>query len=89
MKSGIHPKNFRDVLFVDTSNNTQFLIGSTVDTKEVAVYAKDGKEYPLCKVEISSATHPFYTGKDVVMDTAGRVDRFKQRVAKTAGKASK
>ncbi len=83
MKSDIHPKNFRDVLFVDVSNGQQFLIKSTVATTETAVYEKDGKEYPLCKVEISSTSHPFYTGKDVVRDTAGRVDRFKNRLAKT------
>lgn len=89
MKSDIHPKNFRDVLFVDTSNSQQFLIQSTVDSKETAVYAKDGKEYPLCKVEISSTSHPFYTGKDVVMDTAGRVDKFKKRQEATSLKKSK
>lgn len=83
MKSDIHPKNFRDVLFLDVSNGQQFLIKSTVVTTETAVYEKDGKEYPLCKVEISSTSHPFYTGKDVVLDTAGRVDRFKNRLAKT------
>jgi len=89
MKSDIHPKNFRDVLFVDTSNGQQFLISSTVDSKETAVYAKNGKEYPLCKVEISSTSHPFYTGKDVVMDTAGRVDKFKKRQEATSVKKAK
>lgn len=82
MKSDIHPQNFRDVLFVDVSNGQQFLIKSTVASTEKGIYEKDGQEYPLCKVEISATSHPFYTGKDVIMDTAGRVDKFKNRLAK-------
>lgn len=85
MKKDIHPKEYRTVLFVDSSNGTEFLIPSTVHTKESAK-AKDGKEYPMFKVEISSATHPFYTGQEKVMDTAGRVERFKQKQAKATTK---
>ncbi len=81
MKKEIHPKNYRPVIFVDTSNNAQFLISSTVETKETGKW-KDGKEYPLYKVEISSASHPFYTGKETIVDTAGRVEKFKTRATK-------
>lgn len=84
MKKDIHPENYRLVLFEDTSNGQQFLIGSTVATEETAK-ANDGNEYPFVRVDVSSASHPFYTGQEKVMDTAGRVDRFKQRMAK-AGK---
>ncbi|MES2213880.1 MAG: type B 50S ribosomal protein L31 [Patescibacteria group bacterium] len=81
MKKEIHPDNYRPVLFVDSSNGAEFIIPSTVPTKETKK-AKDGKEYPMFNVEISSATHPFYTGQEKVMDTAGRVERFKQKQAK-------
>ena len=81
MKKDIHPKEYRTVLFVDSSNGTEFLIPSTVATKEMAK-AKDGKEYPMFNVEISSSSHPFYTGLEKVMDTAGRVERFKNKQAK-------
>ena len=84
MKAEIHPKNYRQVIFQDAGQGTQFLISSTVATTETVVYKEDGKEYPLYYVEISSASHPFYTGKETVLDAAGRVDRFKKRVA--AGK---
>ncbi len=80
MKTGIHPKNYRKVIFEDTSNSERFLIGSTIETEETAEWT-DGKEYPLVKIEISSASHPFYTGKETVVDTAGRVEKFKRRVA--------
>lgn len=79
MKKDIHPQKYRPVLFKDASSEAEFLIDSTVETKEVSIYSKDGKEYPMFRVEISSASHPFYTGKDNVLDTAGRVDRFKKR----------
>jgi large subunit ribosomal protein L31 len=85
MKKDIHPDNFREVVFVDNSSGAEFLIGSTVKTTETTKYK--GKEYPLFRVEISSASHPFYTGNEKVIDTAGRVDRFKKRVAATAKKA--
>jgi len=85
MKKDIHPKEYRTVLFVDSSNGVEFLIPSTVATKETAK-AKDGKEYPMFKVEISSSSHPFYTGLEKVMDTAGRVERFKNKQAKASPK---
>jgi large subunit ribosomal protein L31 len=85
MKKEIHPDNYRPVLFVDNSNGTEFIISSTVATKETAK-AKDGKEYPVVRIEISSASHPFYTGQEKTLDTAGRVERFKQKQAKAAKK---
>lgn len=81
MKKDIHPENYRKVIFVDDSNGEKFLIKSTVDTKETDTW-EDGKEYPLAHVEISSTSHPFYTGQEKVVDTAGRVEKFKQRMAK-------
>ncbi|MBX9765595.1 type B 50S ribosomal protein L31 [Patescibacteria group bacterium] len=79
MKADIHPKNYRPVVFQDASSGTQFIMGSTVVTDETTTV--DGKTYPLYTVEISSASHPFYTGKQTTMDRAGRVDRFKKRTA--------
>jgi len=79
MKKDIHPTNFRPVIFVDNSSESQFLIGSTVKTSETGKY--QGKDYDLYRVEISSASHPFYTGNEKVIDTAGRVDRFKKRAS--------
>jgi large subunit ribosomal protein L31 len=79
MKKDIHPKKYRAVLFQDVGNGAQFLINSTIETGETGTYSVDGKEYPLSMVEITSASHPFYTGKDMVLDTAGRVDKFKKR----------
>lgn len=77
MKKDIHPNNFREVVFHDNSSGAEFLIASTVKTTETTKF--NGKEYPLYRVEISSASHPFYTGNEKVIDTAGRVDRFKRR----------
>ena len=77
MKKDIHPNNYRPVLFVDSSNDAQFLINSTVKTEETGKF--EGKEYPLYRVEITSASHPFFTGNEKVIDTAGRVERFKKR----------
>lgn len=82
MKKDIHPANYRSVIFQDVSNGAQFLIGSVIATTEKGKW-EDGKEYDLYKVEISSASHPFYTGKETVLDTAGRVDKFKKRAAAT------
>lgn len=79
MKKDIHPDNFREVIFLDNSSGAEFIIGSTVKTTETKDHK--GKSYPLFRVEISSASHPFYTGNEKVIDTAGRVDRFKKRVA--------
>jgi large subunit ribosomal protein L31 len=84
MKKDIHPQNYRPVIFLDTSNDARFLISSTVETEDTGKW-EDGKEYPLYKIEISSASHPFYTGKETIVDTAGRVEKFKSR-AKKAGK---
>jgi len=81
MKKDIHPDNYRLVIFLDTASGERFLLSSTVETKETAEW-DDGKEYPLAKVEMSSASHPFYTGVEKVVDTAGRVEKFKARFAK-------
>jgi large subunit ribosomal protein L31 len=87
MKADIHPKNYRTVVFQDSGSGAQFLIGSTVETKDTVKV--DGKEYPLYKVEISSSSHPFYTGKSTTIDRAGRVDRYKKRTAARVTKAKK
>ncbi len=80
MKADIHPKNYRLVIFKDNSSGERFLIGSTINTTEKDKWT-DGNEYPLAAVDVSSASHPFYTGQEKVMDTAGRVERFKNRAA--------
>ena len=85
MKDKIHPKNYRKVIFEDASSGERFLIGSTIATDETATWT-DKKEYPRVKVEISSASHPFYTGKETVVDTAGRVEKFKRRAAAKSAK---
>ncbi|MEK7227392.1 MAG: type B 50S ribosomal protein L31 [Patescibacteria group bacterium] len=82
MKREIHPTNYRPVLFIDNADGTEFIIPSTVKTIETGKSKNDKKEYPIFRVEISSATHPFYTGEAKVLDSAGRVERFKQRQAK-------
>ena len=79
MKKEIHPENHRKVIFVDDSNGEKFLVSSTVKTNETDTW-EDGKEYPLAHIEISSSSHPFYTGKENVIDTAGRVEKFKARM---------
>ena len=92
MKKEIHPKNYRPVLFIDNSDGTEFIVPSTVVTKETGKSKLDKKEYPVFRVEISSATHPFYTGEVKILDIAGRVERFKQKQAKanpTSHKATK
>ncbi len=86
MKKEIHPDNYRPVLFVDNSDGTEFIISSTVKTTETAVAKEDKKEYPVFRLEISSATHPFYTGQEKTLDAAGRVERFKQKQAKATKK---
>lgn len=88
MKADIHPKNYRLVIFKDNSSEERFLVGSTINTTKTDTWT-DGKEYPMSQVEISSASHPFYTGQEKVMDTAGRVERFKARVAKAAKTTTK
>ena len=78
MKKDIHPKNYRSVIFLDISNGKKFLIDSVVETTETDKW-DDGKVYPLYKVEISSASHPFFTGTGKVISARGRVERFKKR----------
>ena len=78
MKKGIHPKDYRLVVFKDMSNGESFVTRSTVASRE-KITLDDGKEYPLIKVEISNTSHPFYTGKMKLVDTAGRVDKFMNR----------
>ncbi len=80
MKKDIHPNNYRSVVFEDLASGEQFLIGSTIKTTETVTF--EGKEYPKTVVEISSKSHPFYTGEDRTLDKAGRVERFKQRASK-------
>ncbi len=77
MKKDIHP-NYRPVVFQDIGADFAFLTRSTIETKDTIVW-EDGNEYPLAKVEISSKSHPFYTGKQNIVDTAGRVERFKNK----------
>jgi large subunit ribosomal protein L31 len=81
MKKDIHPKDYRFVVFKDMSNDYAFLSKSAIHTKETILW-EDGKEYPLVKLEISHTSHPFYTGKMKLIDTAGRVDKFKNRYKK-------
>ena len=80
MKKDIHP-NYRPVVFQDNGADFAILTKSTVETKETITW-KDGNEYPLVRVDISSQSHPFYTGKQNIVDTAGRVDRFKRKYGK-------
>lgn len=82
MKKDIHPKNYRQVIFSDNSSGVKFLINSTLETKETAKWT-DGKDYPVHFVEISSASHPFYTNQEKIVDTAGRVEKFKNRQSKS------
>jgi large subunit ribosomal protein L31 len=81
MKKDIHPKHYRLVVFKDMSNDYTFITRSTVNTKDTIVW-EDGVEYPLVKLEISHTSHPFFTGKTKLIDTAGRVDKFKNRYKK-------
>ena len=78
MKKDIHPEEYRMVVFKDMSNDYMFLSRSTAASKETIKY-EDGNEYPLVKLEISHTSHPFYTGKMKLVDTAGRVDKFRKR----------
>jgi large subunit ribosomal protein L31 len=80
MKKDLHPAEYRLVIFEDTSSGARFLLGSTVHTDKTDTW-EDGKEYPVYTVEISSASHPFYTGQSKTIDTAGRVEKFKARAA--------
>ena len=80
MKEGIHPENYRLVAFKDMSNDDVFLTKSTADTNETLEV--EGVEYPLIKLEISRTSHPYYTGKSKLVDTAGRIDKFKTKYSK-------
>ena len=81
MKKGIHPENYRLVVFKDMSNGETFITKSTTATSET-IKMEDGNEYPLIKVEISNTSHPFYTGKMKLVDTAGRVDKYMNKYKK-------
>jgi large subunit ribosomal protein L31 len=85
MKKDIHP-DYRSVVFLDTSSGTSFLTRSTIETTETTTW-EDGNEYPLAKVEISNASHPFFTGTMQIVDTAGRVERFEKRYGRRKNKA--
>ena len=80
MKADIHPQ-YRDVVFQDVTSDFRILTRSTLSSKETVKW-EDGNEYPLIKIEVSSASHPFYTGQNKIMDTSGRVDKFRKRYAK-------
>ena len=84
MKKGIHPENYRPVVFKDMSNGDMFLSRSTAKTNDTVEF--EGETYPVVKIEISSTSHPFYTGKSKLVDTAGRVDKFMSRYGKAAKK---
>lgn len=79
MKADIHPEGYRQVIFEDLASGARFLIGSTVATKETGTF--EGKEYPKVTVEISSKSHPVYTGEERGLDAGGQVEKFKKRVA--------
>ncbi len=81
MKEGLHPASYRPVVFKDMSNGHAFLSRSTANTKETVKW-EDGNEYPLVKLEISNMSHPFFTGKNVLVDTAGRIDKFNRQYGK-------
>jgi large subunit ribosomal protein L31 len=85
MKKGIHP-DYREVVFHDVSANVSFLTRSCVHTTQTVKW-EDGKEYPLYKIEISSASHPFYTGRMSFIDTTGRVEKFQKKFQRTAAKS--
>jgi len=80
MKADIHPE-YREVVFQDVTSDFKILTRSTLSSKETVKW-EDGNEYPLIKIEVSSASHPFYTGQNKLMDTSGRVDKFRKRYAK-------
>ena len=81
MKQNLHPENYRLVVFRDMSNGTSFLTRSSANSRETIKW-EDGNEYPLIKLEISNTSHPFFTGKNMLVDTAGRIDKFKKRYEK-------
>ena len=81
MKKDLHPKGYRFVVFKDMSNGDAFLSKSSAQSRETIKW-EDGNEYPLIKLEISNTSHPFFTGKNMLVDTAGRIDKFKKRYEK-------
>lgn len=81
MKKGLHPENYRPVVFRDMSNGDMFLSRSTCKTSDTVEF--EGETYPVVKLEISSTSHPFYTGKNKLVDSAGRVDKFMSRYARS------
>ncbi|MBC3931260.1 MULTISPECIES: type B 50S ribosomal protein L31 [Undibacterium] len=85
MKDGIHP-NYREVLFHDVSNDFKFVTRSTIHSKETVEF--EGKTLPLIKIEVSAESHPFYTGKHKIVDTAGRVEKFRQKFGKVGSKTA-
>ncbi|GGI54032.1 50S ribosomal protein L31 type B [Oxalicibacterium solurbis] len=85
MKEGIHP-DYREVVFQDMSNDFKFITRSTIQTKETINF--EGKDYPLIKIEVSSESHPFYTGKHKIVDTAGRVDKFRKKFGSVGSKTT-
>jgi len=85
MKKDTHPQNYRKVVFRDISNDVSFITKSCAETKDTVTW-EDGNEYPLVKLEISAASHPFFTGKMQFVDTAGRIDKFNKKFAKFAKK---
>ncbi|NET23784.1 MAG: type B 50S ribosomal protein L31 [Okeania sp. SIO1H5] len=88
MKDGIHPE-YKQVVFKDMSNDNMFLIGSTLSSNETIEW-EDGNKYPLVKLEISSTSHPFYTGQQRFVDSQGRVEKFKQKFGeKVVGKTQR
>ena len=87
MKKDLHPENYRPVAFKDMSNDEVFITKSTANAKETIEI--DGETYPLIKIEISNTSHPFYTGKAQLVDTAGRVDKFMSRYGNRGKKADK
>ncbi len=85
MKEGIHP-NYREVVFHDVSADTKFITRSTMSSRETINF--EGKDYPLIKIEVSSESHPFFTGKHKIVDTAGRVEKFRQKFGKVGSKTA-
>lgn len=88
MRKDIHPQSYRKVIFKDISNDESFMSSSCAESKETVMW-EDGKEYPLLKLEISSSSHPFFTGKIKFVDTAGRIDKFNKKFAKFDNLTSK
>ena len=85
MKADIHPKNYRMVILHDNTSGERVLVGSTIETSKTDKWT-DGLEYPMAQVDVTSASHPFYTGQEKSLDTAGRVERFKARVQKAGSR---